>query len=101
MFDPVSSPIRTLADVRSVNDVAIQSTGVFDPGYFESYGGRVIGSPVVSNSDSGYVILESAAGYQIMYYQRTHFTTGVGLHNYMEPRTFAHPQSARRYARTF
>lgn len=101
MFSVTNSPIRTLDDIRAVNSESIRSTGVFDPGYLESYGERIVGSPVIINNDSGHVIIESRFGYNIMYYQRTHFVNGVGLHNYREPRTFKHAQSARRYARTF
>lgn len=101
MFNPQTDPIRTLDDIRAVNAVAVSSTGIFDPGYLEGFGERIVGSPVVSTSDMGHVIVESAAGYSIMFYQRTRHTNGVGLHNYMDSRRFSHAQSARRYARTF
>lgn len=101
MFHPATSPIASLADIRDVNRAALHSTGIFDPGYFELNGARIVGAPVVQSPDSGHVIVEAAAGYQVLYYQRTRYVGSIGLHNYMEPRTFAHAQSARRYARTF
>ncbi len=103
MFDIATTPIRTIADIRAVNESAISSTGYFDAGYLESRGEQIVGSPVVMNDDMGHVIVRKPGGsYGVMFYQRTHYLNGVGMHNYAEGnRTFQHVSSARRFARTF
>lgn len=102
-FDPATSPIRTVEDIRAVNAGAISSTGYFDPGYLESHGETIVGSPVIIDADSGHVIIRKPGGhYAVTFYQHTHYVNGYGLHNYAETsRVFRHVQSARRFARTF
>lgn len=100
-FNPAASPIRTVADIYAVDSAAISSTGYFTPGYLESDGRRIVGSPIPSSDDAGHVIIKLPNGhYGVTYYQRTHYVGGHGMHNYAESsRVFRHVQSARRFAR--
>lgn len=102
MFDTASSPIRTVADIHAVNADAVSSTGYFDPGYLESTGRRIVGSPIPTDDDRGHVIVALPGGsYGVTFYQRTHYLNGHGLHNYaVTSRVFRHVSSARRFARS-